>query len=361
MSGSAQPVLIMAGGTGGHIFPGVAVADELRRRGIPVVWLGSQGGLETQIVPKAGIALETLDIGGVRGKGLMVKLTSVLRIIKAVLAARAILRRVDPRSVLSMGGFAAGPGGLAAWMLRRPLLVHEQNRVPGMTNRVLSRLARLTLSGFSDAFAQSGKLRWVGNPVRAAISALAPPQERLAQRTGSLRLLVLGGSLGAQALNTRLPQALAALDADICPQVRHQCGARHLDAAREAYAAAGVSAQVDSFIEDMAEAYAWADLVVCRAGALTLAEIAAAGVGSVLVPFPHAVDDHQTRNAESFVAAGAAVLLPESQASAQVLAGTLGDLLRSRQQLIAMAVAARSLAKPDAAATIADHCLEVAA
>lgn len=356
-----KPVLIMAGGTGGHIFPGIAVADELRRRGVPVVWLGANGGLETELVPKAGVPIETIAIGGVRGKGVATLVKAPLRVLRAVLAARAVMRRVAPRSVLSMGGYAAGPGGIAAWLGGRPLVVHEQNRVPGVTNKALARVARRVLAGFADAFGTAQRSEWVGNPVRASIAAIEAPSTRLAHRDGAPRLLVLGGSLGAQALNTRVPQALAQLPADVRPQVRHQCGAKHADAARKAYADAGVDASVEPFIDDMAAAYAWADLVVCRAGALTLAEVAAAGLGAIFVPFPHAVDDHQTRNAEAFVAAGAAVLIQEKNADAATLAREIGRIAGDRATRVAMGEAARGLAKPDATAAIADVCLEVAA
>lgn len=355
------PVLIMAGGTGGHIFPGLAVAEELRRRGVPVLWMGAAGGLETQLVPRAGIAIETLDIAGVRGKGMATLIKAPLRIARAVLAARRSLRRLRPRSVLSMGGYAAGPGGIAAWLNGTPLLVHEQNRIPGATNRALARVARRVLAGFADAFAPAQKALWVGNPVRANIAAIEAPAQRLAGREGPLRLLVLGGSLGAQALNTRVPGAIALLAAEQRPQIRHQCGARHADATRAAYAAVGVNASVEPFIDDMAQAYAWADLVLCRAGALTLAEIAAAGCGAVLVPYPHAVDDHQTRNADAFVAAGAALRIAEAEATPARLHEELARLCADRAQLTAMAQAARGLAKPDAAQRIADCCLEAAA
>lgn len=357
---SQAPVLIMAGGTGGHIFPGLAVAEELRARGVPVLWMGAAGGLETELVPKAGIAIATLDIGGLRGKGIAAQLRAPLRIARAVLAARRMLRRSQPRSVLSMGGYAAGPGGIAAWLIGTPLLVHEQNRIPGATNRALARVARRVLTGFADAFPQSQNSIWVGNPVRATIAAILAPRERFAARSGPARLLVLGGSLGAQTLNTRLPLALAQLPLDARPQVRHQCGARHTEATQAAYANAGVEASVDAFIDDMATAYAWADLIVCRAGALTLAEIAAAGCGSVLVPYPHAVDDHQTRNADAFVGLGAALRIADGDATPQRLYEELNVLLNDRQRLLAMAEAARGLARPDAAARIAAQCLEVA-
>jgi UDP-N-acetylglucosamine--N-acetylmuramyl-(pentapeptide) pyrophosphoryl-undecaprenol N-acetylglucosamine transferase len=353
-----QPVLIMAGGTGGHIFPGLAVAQVLRARDVPVVWLGSAGGLETQLVTQAGIALETLAISGIRGKGALALLAAPLKILRALIAAWKLVGVLRPRSVLSMGGFAAGPGGIAAWLRGVPLLVHEQNSIPGVTNRILSLFAKKRLCGF---FAALKRGDWVGNPVRAEIAALAPPEERLAARDGSLRLLVLGGSQGAQALNARVPQALAQLPMARRPQVRHQCGAKHADAARAAYAQAGVEASVEPFISDMAQAYAWSDLVLCRAGALTLAELAAAGIGALLVPFPFAVDDHQTRNAQAAVAAGAAILLPEAQASVERIATLLGELLDDRARLLRMAQNARALAKPDAAARIADACLGLAA
>ncbi|TLY49447.1 MAG: undecaprenyldiphospho-muramoylpentapeptide beta-N-acetylglucosaminyltransferase [Gammaproteobacteria bacterium] len=353
-----RPVLIMAGGTGGHIFPGIAVARALRAREVPVVWLGSAGGLETRLVPQAGIALETLAISGVRGKGFMALFGAPLKILRALIAAWKLLGTVRPRSVLSLGGFAAGPGGIAAFLRGVPLIVHEQNSIPGVTNRVLSIFAKKRLCGFMDALPRS---EWIGNPVRDEIAALPPPAERFAARMGAVRLLVLGGSQGARALNERVPQALALLPAATRPQVRHQCGAKLADGARAAYAQAGVEASVEPFIEDMAAAYAWADVVICRAGALTLAELAAAGVGAVLVPFPFAVDDHQTRNAQSALAAHAAVLLPESEANAEHIAQLLGELIGDRARLAAMAQAARALAKPHAAVDIAQLCVEVAA
>lgn len=350
----------MAGGTGGHIFPGIAVADELRARGVPVVWLGGEVGLEGRLVPQAGIPLEKLAFSGVRGKNIATLLMAPLRLLRAVLAARQILQKTSPRSVLSMGGYAAAPGGIAAWLARFPLIVHEQNRVPGFTNRLLAQFARRLLAGFSDAF-PPGRAEWVGNPVRADIAAMSPPNDRLAARSGAPRLLVIGGSQGAQILNTRVPAALAMMPASLRYDVRHQCGAKHVDSARAAYAAAGVSVSVEPFIDDMVAAYAWADLVVCRAGALTIAELAAAGLASVLVPFAAAVDDHQTRNAEALVGVGAARLLPENVASIDRLSSLLTELGNDRAQLLAMATAARTLAKPEATRRIADCCLEFAA
>lgn len=354
----SAPIMIMAGGTGGHIFPGIAVARELERRGVPVVWLGGQVGLETKLVPQAGLPLESLAFAGVRGKGAATALLAPLRLLRAVLAARAILKRVRPRSVLSMGGYAAAPGGIAARLARIPLVVHEQNRVPGVTNRLLARFARRVLSGFADTFPGA---EWVGNPVRAEIAAIAAPAQRLAGRSGVLRVLVLGGSQGARSLNLLLPQVFQRRGSSLSLEIRHQCGARHLEKTREIYASADVEAAVEPFIDDMAAAYAWADLVVCRAGALTLAELCAAGLPAILVPFPSAVDDHQTRNAEVLVAADAARLVAEGDDFVKRLGHTLDELARDRAQLLAMANAARSLACPDAVIRIADVCLEVAA
>lgn len=353
-----RPVLVMAGGTGGHIFPGLAVAEALHAQGVPVAWLGAVGGMETKVVPARGIPLHAIHVGGLRGKGWKTRLAAPLMLVRALWSALAVLRAVKPRSVLSMGGYVAGPGGIAARLLHKPLLVHEQNRVAGFTNRKLAGHAQRVLEGFADTLPGA---QWVGNPVREAIAALPAPEQRFAGRNGRAHLLVLGGSLGARALNLALPQALALLPAERRPEVLHQCGQRGIDEARAAYAQAGVDAQVVAFIDDMAGTYAWADLAVCRAGALTLAELTAAGLGAVLVPFPHAVDDHQTRNAEALVAAGAAELIQERDLKIETFAQRLNALLGNRAQLLAMAQAARTLAKSDAAKVIARACLEVAA
>ena len=357
------PVLIMAGGTGGHIFPGIAVGQELRNRDVPVVWLGSDGGLETRLVPQAGIEIETIPISGVRGKGALTLLAAPWRIARALWAAWRLLGRLHPRSAIAFGGFASGPGGVAAWLRRVPLIVHEQNRIPGTTNRILSHFAKRRLCGFADAFAGG---EWLGNPVRAAIASLAPPQERYAERRDNLRLLVLGGSQGAYGINVVLPQVLQRLPAGVTLQVRHQSGPKHYEKTSALYEAAGSSAHVEPFIEDMAAAYAWADLVVCRAGATTIAELCAAGLAAVLVPFPQAVDDHQTRNATALVDAGAARLVAEGDGFADRLAAALaalcaGSKVVARAHLVVMAEAARTLAKPDAAERIAAACLAEAA
>jgi len=349
------PVLIMAGGTGGHVFPALAVADELRARGVAVVWLGTRAGLEARVVPAAGISTEWISVVGLRGKGVMRVLQAPFMLARACWQALGVLRRVKPPVVLGMGGFVTGPGGLMARLTGRGLCVHEQNAVAGLTNRLLARIAQRTLEAFPGSLPGA---QHTGNPVRAAIAALPEPGQRFAERQGPLRLLVLGGSQGARALNQVVPQALARLGQDRF-EVHHQTGAAHLDAAKEQYAATGVGARVEPFIEDMAAVYGWADVVVCRAGALTIAELAAAGVGAVLVPYPYAVDDHQTRNAGYLVDAGAAVLLPESHLDAERLAALLAPW--DRAQLLERARRARALARPDAARAVADACLALAA
>lgn len=360
MSGvsSSDPVMILAGGTGGHIFPGLAVARVLRARGVPVVWLGADGAMETRLVPQHGIEIDTIAIAGLRGKGKAALLGAPWRVLKAVRGAGAVLRRRAPRAVVSFGGFAAGPGGLAARLQGRPLLVHESNRAPGFTNRVLAKFARRVLVGFPDSGLPREEV--VGNPVRDEIAALPPPRQRFTDRNGPMRLLVLGGSQGARALNLAVPRALSQLG-NVSFEVRHQCGEKMLGEAQQAYAQAGVAASVESFIADMAAAYVWADLVVCRAGASTLAELCAAGVGSVLVPFAAAVDDHQTRNAEYLAERGAALLLKQDEALATNLQAALRVLAADPARRLAMAESARSLAKPDAAERIADIILENAA
>ena len=352
--------VIMAGGTGGHVFPALAVAEQLRTLGHSVVWIGTPGGMEARLVPARGLPMEWITIGGLRGKGVMTLVLAPLRLVRALWQALKILRRVKPQVVLGLGGFASGPGGLAAWLLRQPLVIHEQNAIAGLTNRLLAQLADRVLQAFPDTFAKNTKTANVGNPVRREIAALPPPQERLANRSGQVHLLVLGGSLGALALNRGLPRALALLPPELQPLVRHQAG-RSLEVALQAYAEAGLATKPEAFIDDMAGAYAWADLVVCRAGGLTIAELAAAGLPAVLVPFPHAVDDHQTANAAYLVSAGAAVLIQERELTAEKLAACLRELISDRARLQQMAAAARSRAWPDARDRIVSECLLLAA
>lgn len=356
----SRPILIAAGGTGGHVFPALAVADVLRGQSVPVVWMGTRAGLEARAVPAAGIDIEWLEVGGLRGKDWSTRLKAPFVLSHACWQAWRILRRHRPRALLGMGGFVAGPGGLMAWLLRCPLVIHEQNAVAGLTNRLLARLAVRVLEAVPDTFPARIGARHVGNPVRAEISALPDPRARFADRAGPPRLLVLGGSQGARALNERLPAALAALPGKRRPLVRHQCGERHLEAARAAYAAAGIEADLCAFIDDMADAYGWADLVIGRAGAMSVAELAAAGVGALLVPYPHAVDDHQRVNARWLEQADAAVVIPEAELDHERLVRELDALLGDREGLARRAVQARSLARPDAARDVSAALLEVA-
>jgi len=358
MSRSGQGVLIMAGGTGGHIFPGLAVAEVLRKQNVPVRWLGAEGGMETRTVPAAGIELDTVAITGLRGKGLMRWVRMPLMLLRAVWQARRLLEANRPGCAVSFGGYAAAPGGIAAWTKGIPVLVHEQNRIPGLTNRLLTRFARKILQGFPGTFPPAQSPIDSGNPVRVDVAAVKEPQTRLAGRSGPVRLLVTGGSQGAQVLNQVVPAAVKILSPSVEIEIRHQAGAKRVDEAVEAYAAAGVDADIQPFISDMANAYAWADLVVCRSGALTVAELAAAGVASLLVPFAYAVDDHQTRNAEYLSEAGAAIILPQSTLDAQMLASALEPLLSDRAALLSMAVAARAQALPDAAEKVVEACGE---
>ncbi len=349
----------MAGGTGGHIFPGLAVADELRNNGVDVAWLGTQKGLESQLVPEHGYPLHIIEIQGVRGKGIKGWLAAPFKVIRALQQANRILKKFAPCAVLSMGGYVAGPGGLAARLRRIPLVIHEQNRVPGMTNKILSRWAKTIFQGFPDSFPKTKSARTVGNPVRESILGIAAPEQRLLERSGPVRILVLGGSQGADALNRVLPEALARLPLEQQITVRHQAGRGRATATRDRYMTAAVKAEVDEFIQDMATAYEWADLVICRAGALTVAEIAAAGLPALFIPFPAAVDDHQTRNAEYLASAGAARIMQESSLSAEELSKVLASLTSSRDKLIQMAQAARKQALPHAAQIVADRCREL--
>ncbi len=356
----ARPVLIMAGGTGGHVFPALAVAEELAARGIAVTWLGTRRGLEARVVPAAGYPLETMRVSGLRGKGVVRLLLAPFMLLIALLQALVILLRLRPRAVLGMGGFASGPGGLVAWLLRRPLLIHEQNSVAGMTNRWLAPLAHTVMEAFPGSLPAKYRPLHTGNPVRREITRLPEPVERLAQRQSGLCVLVIGGSLGAHVLNTTVPAAVARLSSGNGCSVRHQTGMADVDTVRQAYEGAGVDAQVSAFIDDMAAAYAWADLVICRAGALTVAELAVVGVAAILVPYPHATDDHQTGNAHFLADAGAAILVPQDTLDPQRLGMLLDDFATQREMLLEMACRARSLALPQAARRVAELCLQAA-
>lgn len=353
-------IMIMAGGTGGHVFPALAVARALRDQGVRVVWLGTRAGIEARVVPAADFEIEYINIRGLRGGGWLRWLLLPMHLNIAMFQALRILRRIKPDAVLAMGGFAAGPGSLMASALRIPLLVHEQNAIAGLTNRWLVQIADVVLAGFPMAFGERPGVRVVGNPVRREIVALPSPELRLASHQGRLRLLIVGGSQGAQVFNQIVPQALRACPEASRPQVWHQTGKRDEASVAESYRNVTPDAKVSAFIDDMAGAYAWADLVVCRAGAMTIAELAAAGVAAILVPFPAAADDHQTANARFLEARDAALLLPQPELTPARLAELITSLATNRALLVRMAVAARACATTDATETVAQFCREAA-
>ncbi|MBI4205888.1 MAG: undecaprenyldiphospho-muramoylpentapeptide beta-N-acetylglucosaminyltransferase [Betaproteobacteria bacterium] len=353
-----RTIMIMAGGTGGHIFPALSVADYLRAQGWNIVWLGARSGMEGTLIPPRGYTMAWVRFSGIRGKGLLSLVLLPLNLLIAFWqSARAIFLH-RPDVVLGMGGYVAFPGGMMASLLNRPLVIHEQNSVAGLANRVLARLADRILAAFPGAFGTRVAAAWVGNPVREDIAALEPPEARLRGRSGRLQLLVIGGSLGAQVLNETVPRALAQMPQETRPRVTHQSGTAHIAALHENYRRAGVAAELVPFIDDMAARYAAADLVVCRAGATTIAELAAAGIASVLVPYPHAVDDHQMVNARYLVERGAAVLIRQSEFTAEKLAGLLSSV--TREKIMGMAAAARAAAKPEATRAVAEACMELA-
>lgn len=361
MKPSETRVIIMAGGTGGHIFPALAIARQLRDQGIAVSWLGTQRGMEAHVVTEAGFPIRYVSVSGLRGKGVFGWILAPLKLSFAVMQVMGIYFSLRPHVVVGFGGFVTGPGGFAAWLLRKPLVIHEQNAVPGLTNRILSHMAKTVLEAFSGSFPQTTRAIHTGNPVRSDIVALAEPVARIKSHQGPLRVLLIGGSLGAQALNESLPKALATLSEQDRPVVWHQAGANKFTETKALYESLKVDANVVPFIEDMAEAYKWADVVICRAGALTLAELCVVGLGSILVPFPYAVDDHQTRNAQYLVKAGAAILIPQTELSAQKLSTVLQEMItKGREHIIKMALAARELSMPNASTQVADLCLEVA-
>ncbi len=351
----SRSLLIMAGGTGGHIFPAIAVADVLRNKGWRVTWLGAPNSMEAELVPKHGYDMAMVRFSGLRGKGIARKLMLPFNLLIALWQSAVAIFRHRPDAVLGMGGYITFPGGLMAVLLRRPLVIHEQNSVAGLSNKVLAKIATRVMSGFPNVLP---KAVWCGNPVRSEIAALPQPEQRFAGRSGKLNVLVVGGSLGATAINAIIPQALALITLEARPHVTHQAGKQHAETVKQLYQQANVNADVQPFLDDMAAFYANADLVICRAGALTIAELAAAGVASILIPFPFAVDDHQTHNARFLSKKNAAILLPQSEMSAEKLAQLLREL--SREKLLSMAVAARALAKPEAALSVATACEELA-
>ena len=349
----SKTILIMAGGTGGHIFPGLAVAEQMRSAGWEVVWMGGRGGMEERLVPPHGYRTAWIRARAARGKGLLQKLMLPANLLFSFWESARHLLRVKPDVVLGLGGYVAFPGGMMASLLNRPLALHEQNAVAGLANRVLAGLSDKVMVAFPDALKGA---EWTGNPVRAEISALPPPENRFKDRTGPLRILVVGGSLGAQALNESLPRAIALLDEK--PLVVHQSGEKHLAALKKHYEAARAAGELVAFIDDMARRYAEADLVICRAGAVTVAELSAGGLASVLVPFPFAVDDHQTLNARFLADRGAAILLPQTELTPEKLAALIRSL--DREKLLQMARNARALGKPEAARVVAQRCIELA-
>jgi UDP-N-acetylglucosamine--N-acetylmuramyl-(pentapeptide) pyrophosphoryl-undecaprenol N-acetylglucosamine transferase len=354
--------MIMAGGTGGHVYPALAVAEYLRGKGVTLYWLGTRHGLEASLVPARNLPLLTIGVRGLRGRGAGAWLLAPFRLTVALIQSLLVIARCRPGAVLGMGGFASGPGGLAAWLLRIPLLVHEQNAIAGLTNRLLAPLATLVMEGFPGTFPPERKARATGNPVREEIARIAEPETRLAGREpGVVRLLILGGSQGARALNELVPAALRELDGSFDLEVLHQTGAAHAASAAQHYAGLKVRRlTLAPFIEDMAAAYSWADLVLCRAGALTIAELCAAGLASVLVPFPYAVDDHQTANARHLRDAGCALLLSEAELNPRMLADVLAGLCTDRARLLDMARRCRRLGRPGAARDVGELCLEAA-
>ncbi|MDE1166848.1 MAG: undecaprenyldiphospho-muramoylpentapeptide beta-N-acetylglucosaminyltransferase [Pseudomonas sp.] len=350
-------ILIMAGGTGGHVFPALSCAKEFQARGYTVHWLGTPRGIENELVPAAGLKLHLINVTGLRGKGKLSLLKAPFVLIKALFQARRVIRQLKPVCVVGFGGYVTGPGGLAAKLAGVPVIVHEQNAVAGTANRMLVPLASRVCEAFPNTFSASAKRRTTGNPVRTELF-LETPRQSLAGRKP--RLLITGGSLGAEPLNKLVPEALALVPAEFRPEVFHQTGKNHADVTAERYRTVGIEAQVAPFIKDMAQAYGWADLVICRAGALTVSELAAAGLPSLLVPLPHAIDDHQTQNADYLAREGAAFLMPQATTGAAQLADRLKEVLMHPEKLNSMATTARRLAKPDATRTVVEVCLEVA-
>lgn len=352
-------ILIMAGGTGGHVFPGLSVADAMKEMGWRVVWLGTRTGMEGVLVPQYGYEMATINFTGLRGKRAMTWVTLPIRLLRAFWQSALVIRRVKPDVVLGMGGYPAFPGGIMASLFNKPLIIHEQNSIPGLTNKILAKLADKIVLGFPGVLKQdSNKIAFLGNPVRETIKQLAAPETRFRGRYGVLRVLVVGGSLGAHALNTVVPQTLKLIPQNMRPEVIHQAGSKHLEVLKKNYEDAGVEGELVAFIDNMAAQYAQCDVVLCRAGALTVSELAAAGVASILIPYPYAVDDHQTSNAKFLSDQHAAILLPQDQLTPQKLLALFKEL--TREKLLEMAIAARRLAKPDATEQVAQMCVDMA-
>lgn len=363
-------VLIMAGGTGGHVFPALAVAQALKTKGVEVTWLGTRNGLEADVVPKAGFEIDWIKISGLRGNGFAGWALAPFKLLIAGAQAAVVIKKRNPDVVIGLGGFVTGPGGFMAWLLRKPVVIHEQNAIPGLTNRLLSNLAKRVLEAFPKAFSPSTHAIAIGNPVRDVLINQPTPEVRFAERDNKkLRLLIVGGSLGARAINLLVPEVALNLtkNTEQTIEVWHQTGKKLFDETQLAYQAAskktGVNLddiKVAPFIDDMAAAYAWADIVLCRSGALTVSELAAVGVGSILIPFPHAVDDHQTKNASYLVDAGAAVLLPQTELTCEKLTSTISEFMNDRSSVLSMAQAAYSVRQIDAVEQVIKHCEEVA-
>ena len=354
-----KQVLIMAGGTGGHVFPALAVAQALQAKGVNVSWLGTKNGIEAEVIPKAGIEIDWITISGLRGKGLLGWLQAPYKLLLAGFQAQRIIKKRNPDLVIGMGGFVTGPGGFVAYLNKKPLLIHEQNAIPGLTNRLLGRIATKVLEAFPGSFDKKYQAIALGNPVREAFQNMDAPEKRMTNRTEGLRLLVVGGSLGAMALNIVMPKTLKKISG-LNLDVWHQTGKRHFADTKKSYDKNNLQARVEPFIDDMVEAYAWADIVLCRSGALTVSELAATGVGSILVPFPHAVDDHQTKNADFLVSAGAAELLPQNELTADSLSEILTKLIDDRPRILNMAKAAFSKRQTDSVEQVVTYCGEIA-
>lgn len=354
-----KKMMIMAGGTGGHVFPALAVAHAMQAQGYEVSWMGTERGLESKVVPEHGIHLDCITIRALRGQGRLSSLTAPFRLLKALWQAIAIIRKQNPDCVLGMGGFASGPGGLAAWLLRKPLVIHEQNAIPGMTNRILSNFAKVVCESFPGTFPDARRCELTGNPVREDILSIEQPIVRFGNRHGPMRLLVLGGSLGAKAINDLLPEALALIPEEKRPEVWHQAGEKHLDNTLKCYEQKGIKAKVVPFIKNMGEAYAWADCALCRSGALTVAELQAVGLPAILIPYPYAVDDHQTKNGEMLVRADAATMIQERDLNPEILAKAIEQFCHDRFELQKKALIAYGLNRSNATDHVSQLCLEV--